>query len=63
VSLFMVKAQLPVPVHMPDQPYNMENIDGKAESDNSVPGSKDALPPVLAAIPAGVLVIEPEPVP
>jgi hypothetical protein len=34
VSLSMVNAQLPVPVQTPDQPYKIENIEGKAESDN-----------------------------
>ena len=58
-----VRLQVPVPVHAPDQPANVELAFGAAVSVTMVPLVKLALHVVPQVIPAGLLVIVPAPVP
>ena len=58
-----VTLQVPVPVHAPDHPANVELLFGAAVSVSMVPLVKLALQVAPQLIPAGLLVIVPAPVP
>jgi hypothetical protein len=55
--------QVPVPLHAPDQPANVEPVAGVAVRVTAVPAVKLALHVWPQLIPAGVLLTVPEPVP
>ena len=58
-----VTLQVPVPVHAPDHPANVELLLGAAVSVTMVPLVKLALHIAPQLIPAGLLMIVPVPVP
>ena len=58
-----VTAHVPVPVHAPDHPANVEPEPGEAVSVTDVPLAKLALHVVPQMIPDGLLVIVPVPLP
>ena len=58
-----VRLHVPVPVHAPDQPANVEVPLGAAESVTAVPLAKVVLHVDPQLMPAGLLVIVPAPVP
>jgi len=62
-SLVNVTLQVPVPVHAPDQPANVEPALGAAVSVTAAPLAKLALHVAPQSIPAGLLVTVPVPVP
>ena len=59
----IVTTQLPVPVHAPDQPANTDPTAGVAVSVTTVPVENDALHPGLQAMPEGLDVTAPDPLP
>jgi hypothetical protein len=58
-----IKLQVPVPLHAPDQPANVDPALGAAVSVTEVPAAKLALQVEPQVMPAGLLVTVPEPVP
>jgi hypothetical protein len=59
---FIVTTQLPVPLHVPPQPENVEPLAALAVNVTCVPGAKLALQLCGQSIPAGELVTRPLPV-
>ena len=64
VALFMVTAQVPVPLQPPpDQPLNVEPEPGVAVNETAAPDANACEHVLGHEIPAGVLTTEPEPEP
>jgi hypothetical protein len=59
----MATVHVPVPVHAPDQPANVEPALGLAVRVTEVPAAKLAVHVGPQLMPAGALVIDPAPVP
>ena len=63
VAALTVTAQVPVPEHAPLQPAKMEPASAAALSVTAVPAASDCEQVAPQAMPAGVLVTVPDPVP
>lgn len=59
----METVHVPVPVHAPDHPLNVDEMSGTAVKVTVVPWEYDALQPAPHEIPAGLLLTVPVPVP